>query len=486
MGTLVTLAQYLQALKKHWLIVLVLTMLGTAAAVGVVATATPKYEATAKLFVASRTQATSIDELSVGSDFTQQRVKSYADAVTSPTLLGPVIAELNLPYTARELAKNVTATSADGTVVLEVTVYDTDASRATAIANAIGARFPTFVAGLEAPGASSDTSLVRVTLIQPAVVPDNPITPKVPLDIAFGLLAGLGLGLTVAVARQQLDNAVRSAADVEALTGAAPLGLVPLTRRSGRQPLAQVGEHSPRAEAFRTLRTNLQFTSVDTPAKLIVVSSALPNEGKSTVSANLAVALAAGGAKVALVDGDLRKPTVGRLFDLSDGAGLTSVLAGRDALDEVLVPIGGALTEGLPGTVTALPAGPVPPNPSELLASGQMKTTLATLRETFDVVVIDAPPLMLVTDAAILASEVDGVILVGRHGKTRRDEFTQALNAVRKVGATVLGTVLNFAPKPSRSGYYGYTSKQVSEALAMPAQREAEPAEEKVETKAKA
>jgi capsular exopolysaccharide synthesis family protein len=238
--------------------------------------------------------------------------------------------------------------------------------------------------------------------------------------------------------------------DVERLTGAIPLGVVPYDPTAGKHPLVDADQQSPRAEAFRTLRTNLQFADVDRPPRVIVVTSPLPSEGKSTSACNVALTLALGGARVVLVDGDLRKPAVGKYLGISNAAGLTSVLAGRHELRDVVVTYGR-------DTLSILPSGPTPPNPSELLGSQQMSDLLATLANHSDIVVVDAPPLLPVTDAAVLASAADGAVLVLKHGKTRREEALRAVQALEAVNAKLLGTVLNFAPKRTRrGGYDGY------------------------------
>jgi non-specific protein-tyrosine kinase len=283
-----------------------------------------------------------------------------------------------------------------------------------------------------------------------ATVSTRPISPRVPLNIALGLLVGLGLGIGVAVLRDQLNTSIGGVADVEKLTGAIPLGVVPYDSATTKQPLVDRDQHGARAEAFRTLRTNLQFADVDHPPRVIVVTSPLPAEGKSTSACNVALTLALGGARVVLVDGDLRKPAVGSYLGISSAAGLTSVLAGQHELRDVVVNYGR-------DTLAVLPSGPTPPNPSELLGSQQMADLLGILANHYDIVVIDAPPLLPVTDAAVLAAIADGAVLVLRHGRTRREEAQRAIQALAAVNAKLLGTVLNFAPKRSRGGGYdGY------------------------------
>jgi capsular exopolysaccharide synthesis family protein len=343
----------------------------------------------------------------------------------------------------------VTVDSPLDTVLLNLSVTDSDPARAADIANAIAQEFPDFVADIERPEGRT-VSPVSLRVTRPATTPKSPVSPRVPLNIALGLLVGLGLGIGAAVLRDQLNTSIDGVSDVEKLTGAIPLGVVPYDPGAGKHPLVDADQQSARAEAFRTLRTNLQFADVDHPPRVIVVTSPLPSEGKSTSACNVALTLALGGARVVLVDGDLRKPAVGKYLGISNAAGLTSVLAGRHELRDVVVTYGR-------DTLSILPSGPTPPNPSELLGSQQMSDLLATLANHFDVVVVDAPPLLPVTDAAVLASAADGAVLVLKHGKTRREEAQRAIQALEAVNAKLLGTVLNFAPKRTRrGGYDGY------------------------------
>ena len=443
-----TLTQYLRVLRSQWLVVILLALFGLGGAAAYTYRQTPVYSAQTQLFVSVRTDP-GISALSQGSAFTQQRVKSYADIVTSPLIAEPVINELRLPYTADELTSKVSVSTPVDTVLLDIVVTDTDPEQAARIANAIGAEFPRLVARLETPSDQS-SSPVTVSVTRSAIAPLAPVSPRIPLNLALGLIVGLGLGIGAAVLRDQFNTSVSSVSDVEKLTGAVPLGVVPYDAGAGQQPLVTADQFGGRAEAFRTLRTNLQFADVDDPPRVITITSALPAEGKTTTACNVALILAQSGARVVLVEGDLRKPAVGRYLGISNAAGLTNVLAGQHELRDVIVSY-------QRDTLAVLPSGPTPPNPSEMLGSQQMQQLLTTLAAAYDLVVIDAPPLLPVTDAAVLASASDGAILVVRHGKSRREEVQQALQALTSVNAKVLGTVLNFAPRKKRgNGYDGY------------------------------
>jgi capsular exopolysaccharide synthesis family protein len=222
------------------------------------------------------------------------------------------------------------------------------------------------------------------------------------------------------------------------------------------------GAGSTRAEAYRQLRTNLMFSNVGKKLQAIVVSSAVSGEGKSTTAVNLATVLAETGRPVLLVDADLRRPSVAGYLDIEGGAGLTNVLAGQLSLDDAIQKWGN-------GGLHVLASGTLPPNPSELIGSERMATLMAELRTRFDVIVIDTPPVLPVTDAAVAAAHADGVVLVVRHGKTDRERVAMAAQGLRAVDAHIAGTVLNAVPRTDSAvgdDYHAYTPEEASRALA--------------------
>ena len=285
-----------------------------------------------------------------------------------------------------------------------------------------------------------------------------------PLALALGVLLGIGL----AFLRDLLDNTVKDRQNLEEITGVAVVGSIPLDKERRKEPAKSFdNDNSAFAEAFRKLRTNLQFLAVDNPPRVIVVTSSMPNEGKSTTAINIALALAENDHTVALVDGDLRRPRLDKYLGVVGSVGFSTVLAGRASLNDVLQKT------AFPG-VTVLTSGAVPPNPSELLGSLAAKKVLDELRAHFDYVVIDSSPLLAVTDAAILAAGADGVLIVARYGETKREQLAHAVGNLRSVGASLLGAV--FTITPARGGasysysYYGYgdspTPSRSSEAAA--------------------
>ena len=204
--------------------------------------------------------------------------------------------------------------------------------------------------------------------------------------------------------------------------------------------LTDAGTHVPRAEAFRVLRTNLQFLDPDAPPRSFLITSAVPGEGKSSTATNLAITLAQAGKKVLLVDGDLRRPSIATMLGLEGAVGLTTVLVGRSDLEA-------SIQLHRESGVHVLTGGPVPPNPSEILQSHATRDLLGRLRAMYDLVVIDAPPLLPVADAAITAAEVDGAIVVVRHGKTTREQLRHSVERLEQVGARTFGVVVNMTPR---------------------------------------
>ncbi|MDH6235795.1 polysaccharide biosynthesis tyrosine autokinase [Cryobacterium sp. CG_9.6] len=447
------LRDYLRILHKSWVLILLIALFVVAVASVYALTQTPKFNATSKVFVSTQSGGTT-SELVQGSSFTVQRVKTYSDLVRTPIVLLPVISNLQLGVTSDALASRVTASAPLDTTIIDITVSDTDPVRAAATANSISASLTAVVEDIETPAQPNAVSPVKLTRAQEATVPSTPVSPNVPLTIILGAALGLALGVAAAVFRETLETRIRNERDVQQITAVPILGGIVFDPKASERPLiVHVDPRSPRAESFRTLRTNLQFLDVGRSDRSFVVTSSVQSEGKSTTGANLAIALADAGARVLLVDADLRRPKIADYMGIEGVVGLTDVLIGRAALRDVLQPWG-------TGHLFVLPAGHVPPNPSELLGSTRMGLLIAELNSMFDVVLFDTPPLLPVTDAAILAKNVGGVILVVAAGRTHKNQLVGAISALDNVGASISGLVLTMLPAkgPDAYGYgsYGY------------------------------
>lgn len=426
---------------------IVLAVLG---AVAVNLLTTPLYEASTRLFVSTTSNA-SVTEMYQGNLFSQQRVISYTELAMGETLAQRTLDKLDLDMTAAKLQQNVKATSKPDTVLIDVTVTDESPVRARDIADALSDEFVVMVRELETPpdGSSPDA---RVVVEQRASIPSSPVVPTTTRNIALGLAAGVVLGIGLALLRDLLDNTVKDRETLEGITGVGIVGSIPLDKERRKEPaISFENDNSAIAEAFRKLRTNLQFLAVDNPPRVIVVTSSMPNEGKSTTAINLALALAEAEFNVVIVDGDLRRPRLDKYLDLVGSVGFSTVLAGGVSLDDVIQK---TRFEGL----SALTSGAVPPNPSELLGTKAAKKVLDDLRSHFDYVVVDSSPLLAVTDAAILAANADGVLIMGRYGHTKREHLTHAVGSLVDVGARLLGAVFTMTPARGGSSYsYSYS-----------------------------
>ncbi len=441
---------YAKALRKQWLVVALITMLCLAAAIASTLATQRQYRAVTQLFVSTQGGADA-SQLQQGNSFTQQRVKSYADIVTSPRVLQPVIDALGLPTTTSKLRGSITAEAPIDTVLINVSVQNADPARAQSIADAVGRQFGLVIAELEKPAGAGVTP-VRISVVQPADLPTSPVTPRVKLNLALGLLVGLALGIGTAVLRESLDTTVKNEGDVRALTNAPVLGGIAFDADTPARPLVVHGDqHSPRAEAFRVLRTNLQFVNLANRPRSIVVTSSVPGEGKSTTAANLAITLAAAGASVVLVDADLRRPKIAGYMGVEPAVGLTNVLIHQLELKDVLQPWGKF-------RLNVLTCGPQPPNPSELLGSQSMTVVLRELEARFDYVIVDTPPLLSVTDAAVVSRLAGGALVVAGSGKINRDQLARGLETLHSVDARVLGVLVNLLPTKGADaqGYYAY------------------------------
>ncbi len=436
-------------MRTRWITVCVTIIGSLLAAVIISLLTTPLYQASTRLFV-STSAGSSLSDVYQGNRFSQERVVSYAELIEGETLAQRTIDKLGLDASAKDLQANVKASAKADTVLINVDVLDKSPVRARDIANTLSDEFVAMVRELETPenGARPDA---RVVVEQRATIPDHAVVPKTARNIGMGLVLGVVLGVGLALIRDLLDNTVKSRETLEQLTGAGIVGSIPLDKERRRQAAIFFdGDNSAIAEGFRKLRTNLQFLAVDNPPRVISVTSSMPHEGKSTTAINIALSLAEAEHNVVLVDGDMRRPMLHKYLDLVGAVGFSTVLSGSASLSE-------ALQKTRFPNLTVLTSGPVPPNPSELLASLSAKKLLSELRAQFDYVVVDSTPLLAVTDAAILAAGADGVLIMARYGHTRREQLIHAVESLESVGAPVLGAVFTMVPTRGSASYgYGY------------------------------
>jgi capsular exopolysaccharide synthesis family protein len=418
-----------------------------------------------------------VSTLLAGDTLAKARAKTYKSLAESRLVADNVSDSIGLNLTGEALLRSLTVTVPRDTAELRIKAESPDPSTAQRVADAWVVELarqvqeretaaaaanqpaPAATPGQPAPAVTPPLSLVP---LDPAAVPTEPVSPGLPLTAIFGVLLGLLLAYSSALLRSRMDRRVRTASDVEQLFSVPVVGALPVDLRLtgenkvlGGVPAAPTpgarGQSPAFAEALRELRTNLTFLDVDNPPRVIVVTSSVSGEGKSTIAANLASAISAGGEQVIVVDGDLRHPSVAKIFDVIPGIGITDILTGKAHVDDVLQQRG-----DLPN-LSILGSGRIPPNPTELLSSHAMKQLIDSLSEK-GIVIIDAPPLLPVTDAVLLAKIADGAIVVVKAGQTTKDQLAKSLGNIQKVHATVLGTLLNYVPAKEFDGYSYYTA----------------------------
>ena len=453
------LKQLLLLVRRRWLSLVGITVLAVVASVAITVSTTPHYESTARVFISADLSTSASSDAYAASLFSQGRVKSYAALATSRELMLRVILNNDLDLTPAQLAKRITASVEQDTVIIKIVARDPDPSTAQKIASTEAQELASYLGELETPVGATRPP-VKATVVDPASFNANPVSPRTALNLGIALLLGLLVGIALAVVRELLDSSIKSADDVAAAIQAPILADFHYENDVARRPLIfDSPTHAPRAEAFRVLRTNLQFLDLDEPPRAFVITSAVPAEGKTSTATNLAMASAQAGLRVLLVDGDLRRPRVASMLRLEPSVGLTTALVGKTDLTN-------SIQRHHDSGVFVLASGPIPPNPTELLQSQATAKLLAELRTMFDLVIIDAPPLLPVADAAILAREVDGAIVVVHYGSTTKDQLQSAHNRLNAVDARVLGVAMNMSPKQGLRGYgystdgYGYLEEQ--------------------------
>lgn len=432
--------------RQRWPGMLVIVVVALTASAAWTETREREYTAsTSGIF--TTTDSKSIAETYSGSILAQSMARSYQPLFTSRTVAEQVIDELHLKMSPEQLISQTVANLPTGTVtiVLEVTAATPELARD--IANGVVKAAADQL--LEVQGQVSESGVVKIVPVEPAALPKAPSYPIRTQTYGLGLLAGLALAFGWAMLRQRTDTRLRTMGEIEAVGGIAALGVVPASKSLTEVHRALGGRNArPASEAFRQMRTNLRFVDVDRPPRAIVVSSSVAGEGKSTVAANLARIIARSGDPVVIIDADLRRPTLHGIFGVDASAGLTQVLAGTLAVVDALQP-------GDEDNLQVIAAGRIPHNPSELLGSQRMRTLLAELAADH-FVIIDSPPLLPVTDAALVAASADGALMVCRAGRLRRAPLTQSLRNLRAVDARLLGLVVNGVTQGRRAARYGY------------------------------
>ena len=320
---------------------------------------------------------------------------------------------------------------------------------------------------LKEAGVSAGLKSNNFRIVDGARAPLGPIEPNIPRNLLFAFVLGSATGVGLAFLLEGLDNTIRTTEQAQMISGLAPLGMIPLGSKSAREGpnpkrlviasskeavelVTQVRPQSQMAESYRALRTSLLLSNLGSPPKVIMVTSALPQEGKTTTSINCAVVLAQKGVRVLLIDADLRRPSIHKTLGMGPRTGLSNVLTGSTTVDQAITR-----TTVLPN-LYVLPAGTPPPNPAELLASSNMRDVLEKLCEQYDHIIIDTPPSLSVTDAVVLSPRADAVVLVIRSGQTTKQALRRSRDILAQVNAKVVGVLLNAVDLSSPDYYYYY------------------------------
>lgn len=450
------LKQYWNLILKNLSIVLALTFLGGSLGL-LVSLATPKqYTAESQIFISTPTPSIDIGALQQGSNFAQQRVISYARVISGPATLVPVIKTLGLQMNSSELAGKIKSTAPLGTVLININVTDDSGVRAAAIANAVAIQFGETIKTLELPQ-FGESAGVKATMVRSAEIPGGPSSPNTKLNLLTGILAGFIIACLIGIVRQIFDSSVKN---VNHLSGRPLLSTIFFDPEAEKNPLlSNIGNYSIRAESFRHLRTALKFPIDQNNCEVIAITSAFPGEGKTTTSINLAIAYAQTGLKVALVEADLRRPSFKKYFtsDSDHSMGLIEVLnlieSGKTPKSyERLFQSFGSDDD----CIEWISSGAIPNNPAEKLDSAAMDTFFAGLKREYDIILVDTPPALPVTDAAVLSAKVDSVIVVARAGVTKQSHVAGVFEILDNLRAKTLGVVLNMVPQHARGEEYGY------------------------------
>ncbi len=443
----VDLREFLGVLRARWKFAVATVVLGSIATGLYLFLAAPQYGSNVKLFVSAPPTGGQADY--AAAFILTQRIESYADLATDPSTLQAVIDELGLDESFEDLQDKVEAAVIPNTQTIQLDVRSDSPGSAQEIAQATGDQIVTLVEQLEAPSGDNDPALVA-RVASPASISEARVAPNIPLVLGVGVLLSIFLAVAGAVLRDLLDRTVKSRQDVEKVTGSSVLSTLPYEPGVKKEPLITDSSGSL-AEALRVLRTNLQFANLDAKRQALLVSSAVPDEGKTLVATNLAISMAQSGRSVLLIDADMRNPNVADLLGLENSVGLVTVLVGRATLQEAI--------QDHPSGVSFLGTGPKPPNPAEVLETQAMRDLLTMVRKEFDTVIIDAPPMLPVADASILMTEIDGALLLVRHGSTTREQLRLAVARIETIGGRLFGTILNRTPRRATGMYgdgYGY------------------------------
>ncbi|HST26684.1 MAG TPA: polysaccharide biosynthesis tyrosine autokinase [Gaiellaceae bacterium] len=469
-GTGIGLRQYLEVLRRRKLIVISFLAISLGAASALTLATTSLYEAQTTIVVGQGTCIVQPQNANAIQPFTA----TAAGLMHSTVLANNIIHDLKLNYTPQGLLGNISVSFNPDSAALTASVVNHDPLLAKSIARSLGTNFQRLVQqrlGKEVPAAAGvpPTAPLTACIWDPAHVVPGKVEPKPTRNLLVAGILGLVLGLLAAFLRDYFDRTLRTVEEIERAFGVPVIGQIPSVKPTNRGERSRIlwEENGDFAESFRGLRANLQYLAVQWPLKTILVTSPAANQGKTTVCASLATAIAQSRQSVVLIEADLRRPRLGETFGLPRlRPGLTSVLVGHSQLgratSQIPLPPTPGQQKGQETSITVLPSGPLPPNPSELVGSPRMRRLVDGLADLYDTVILDSPPLLPVADSLALAKLVDGVIIVVRAKNATRDDAKAVRALADRLGLHVIGVVVTDVPR--RDHYYAeYTSELVPE-----------------------
>lgn len=453
-----TIADLLQIVRKHLASAIISFVVVFAAVAAVTFIMPPKYTATAEVFAtyagqSGETQTT--NDMSSGANYLNTQIKTYPELVKTEAVLQPVIKDLGLDMTTTDLADVVTATNPTNTFMVDISAEVGDPQQAADIANSVAKNLSDQISSdLYNNSSSSSGSPIKLTVVQKAQTPTGQSSPNIPLYLAMGLILGIIVGIGVALLKDILNTKVDSTDDVRELTHASSLGTVPQAAiLDDSRPVVAAQPAGSEAEEFRRIRTNLSFlttTATQGHGRLLVITSTDPSEGKTTVSCNVAVALAEEGKSVLLIDADLRHPSVAHKLGIEGHVGLSHVLSRQASPADVI-------QKYWKPNLHIMPAGKRPANASILLNSDLMKEMVDQALTQYDYVIIDTAPLSVASDATVFGRMAGGLVLVTGKGVVEKKELRSTATALQTAEVPILGFIFNFAdPKKIHSKNYYY------------------------------
>jgi capsular exopolysaccharide synthesis family protein len=444
-GVELDLRELMRIARRRWWIVLLIMALAGGTAYVTATRQTDMYSASAKVLVISGRPETSNEYTSLQAS--RSLAETYRLLIETGPVLDRVVDKLGLPYDAVALDEKVSTAAVGETQLVQVSVTDPDPAKAAEIATTLVEQFQAYITDQVDPRIGA-----QVEIADPARVPTAPFEPRPMFSLALGLFVGLLLGVGLVALLEFLDNTVKPETNTQELIHAPMLATIsnlPKLTPGGGQVYSLSQPRASATEAMRLLRTNLEFASASAPISELVITSPGPGEGKSTVAANLGVVMAQSGIKTVVVDADLRKPTQHRIFGVPNDEGLTTLLTHPERGWETI-----GKKVALPGLML-IPSGPVPPNPSDLVSAERFHKLIDEIRERVDLVIIDTPPVLSASDSLAIARHSDGVVMVCRSHKTRKEAMQHAAHSVHQGGIRLIGVVLNRLKGQQGASYYG-------------------------------